>query len=156
MHCLVSRYRACDFSVSFVDWPQTGAARGLQGKSDTDRRATEFEIASLTECAHLHVIKVLGTSNVDNETFIAMERCEGDLMRHVIAEAGGPARHGVAEETVAVMMRQVRFGRTLLRTCSSGVHFPQQRLCLSPRFASLTRSHRRSSRWRCSTCTPAA
>lgn len=73
----------------------------LQNATAAEARATEFEIAALAECAHAHVVRMYATSRVGRETYIALERCEGSLMRLVTGDVRP------AEAEVARMMRQV-------------------------------------------------
>ena len=70
--------------------------------TDVDRSAIEFEIAALLACAHRNVVELIAASSVGNDTYLAMERCEGDLMRYLAAP------RELSEASVAQMMRQVR------------------------------------------------
>ena len=62
----------------------------------------DFEFAALRECAHAHVLEVLAAAHVGTDTYIALERCEGDLTALLTAPTEAP------ESTVARLMRQVR------------------------------------------------
>ena len=69
--------------------------------SESDRAAIALELHALQTCRHQFVVKLLGASDVGADTYIAMERCEGDLMRFV----NTPRQ--LTEASVAKMMRQV-------------------------------------------------
>ncbi len=62
----------------------------------------EFELTALHECTHKHVVELLGTSHVDKDTFVVVERCDGDLTQFLTS----PREED--ERSVARMMRQVR------------------------------------------------
>ncbi len=74
----------------------------MQKSGAADAHAVEFEIAALGECAHNYVTAMLGASHVGKETYIALERCESDLMRYLTSPRGLP------EAVVARMMWEVR------------------------------------------------
>ncbi len=65
-----------------------------------ERATIEFEIHALQACANAHVVALLGVADVGGDTYIAMERCEGDLMQFIV-----PPRQ-LSEMAVAKMMKQ--------------------------------------------------
>jgi hypothetical protein len=69
-----------------------------------EARSVAFEVAALAACAHPHVVGLRAISHVGMETYIALERCEGDLVRFLTAPRQAP------EAVITRMMRQVRRG----------------------------------------------
>jgi serine/threonine protein kinase len=70
--------------------------------SEVDRAAIAFELYALQACAHHKlIVELLGASDVGADTYIAMERCEGDLTRFVTTP------RQLSEASVAQMMCQV-------------------------------------------------
>ena len=76
--------------------------------SEGERVAIDFELSAMQDCAHKHVVELLGAADVGVDTYIAMERCQGDLMQFVTSP------RQLSERTVAKMMRQVRRGAAQL------------------------------------------
>ena len=96
-----------------------------------ERATIEFELYALQRCAHKHVVELLGAADVAGDTYIAMERCEGDLTAFLT-----PPRQ-LSERAVATMMRQVRGARAL----TAALHCAAQ-----PHTNPVVRSSRRRSR----------
>lgn len=90
------------------------------GSAEADRELVEFELYALHRCAHQHVVRLLGASDVGVDTYIAMEHCErGDLMQFVVRP------WQLSEAAVARMMREVCLHTQrarALRTCSRKFH----------------------------------
>jgi serine/threonine protein kinase len=76
------------------------AAVPSQAAAAKERATIEFEVNALHACAHAHVVGLLAAVNVGADTYIAMERCEGDLMQFIISP------RALTEAAVAKMMRQ--------------------------------------------------
>lgn len=108
--------------AKFTDKPQQKPDASSSPVSRPVKQSeVEFELTALHECTHKHVVELLGTSHVDKDTFVVVERCDGDLTQFLTS----PREED--ERSVARMMRQVR----ALRACRAAIvggpraHAPQ-------------------------------